>query len=142
MSDDLKFELDANLEDDSDQLADWELCQVRLVNDINFPWLMLVPKRPLVAEITDLSAEDWSLLTGEIMAASKLLQKLEEPHKLNIATLGNQVRQLHVHIIARFDDDDAWPKPIWSIPRGAKRVGEERDMIMTRYRQAFIQEAG
>ncbi len=141
MTEESLFEIDLALEDDSDLITNWGLCQVRLVNDMNFPWLMLVPRRPDLVEITQLSAEDWSLFTGEIMSASKILQTLEKPYKLNVATLGNQVRQLHLHIIARYQDDDAWPNPIWSIPRGGKRVGEERDMILTRYRQAFAPEA-
>ncbi|MEO1016750.1 MAG: hypothetical protein AAFY56_03545, partial [Pseudomonadota bacterium] len=63
--DESEFELDVALEDDSDQIVNWELCQLRLVNDRNFPWLLLVPRRANLVEITDLSAEDWSLLTTE-----------------------------------------------------------------------------
>ena len=89
------------------------LCEVRLMDDANHPWLVLVPRVADIVEIIDLDPGQRAQLTAEIDAASRALQALFEPHKLNVAALGNLVPQLHVHVIARYTDDIAWPKPVW-----------------------------
>jgi diadenosine tetraphosphate (Ap4A) HIT family hydrolase len=94
-------------------LGDWPLCHVFLVDDQRFPWLMLVPRRANIAEIIDLSPPDRQQLFDEMMRASEALQGVAQPDKLNIGALGNMVRQLHVHVVARFVSDPAWPGPIW-----------------------------
>jgi len=83
------------------------------MNDSQFPWLILVPMKNDIAEIIDLSEEEQVTLLRESAQASKALQALFSPLKLNVAALGNVVRQLHVHHVARFDTDCAWPKPVW-----------------------------
>ena len=97
MDDPHAFELDVRLEQDTVLIADWHLCQVRLMNDQRYPWVILVPKVPGVAEIHELADEQQHLLMGESIRLSKALDQLYSPHKLNIASLGNVVRQLHVH---------------------------------------------
>jgi diadenosine tetraphosphate (Ap4A) HIT family hydrolase len=107
------FILDGRLAGDSFALTELPLCHVRLMNNKHFPWILLVPRRADIAEWMDLSREDQHQLSDEIAICSHILQALVTPDKLNIATLGNQVRQLHVHLIARYTHDAAWPNPVW-----------------------------
>jgi diadenosine tetraphosphate (Ap4A) HIT family hydrolase len=107
------FVLDPRLEADSLPVAEWPLCQVRLIDDARFPWLILVPQRPDISEILDLDPDDRRQLTAEIDRAAIGLRRAVGCHKLNVAALGNVVAQLHVHVIARTRSDAAWPKPVW-----------------------------
>jgi diadenosine tetraphosphate (Ap4A) HIT family hydrolase len=107
------FVLDPRLEADSLPVAQWPLCQVRLIDDARFPWLILVPQRPDISEILDLDSDDRRQLTAEIDRAAAGLRRAVGCHKLNVAALGNVVAQLHVHVIARTRSDAAWPKPVW-----------------------------
>lgn len=107
------FVLDPRLEADSLPVVQWPLCQVRLIDDARFPWLILVPQRPDISEILDLDSDDRRQLTAEIDRAAAGLRRAVGCHKLNVAALGNVVAQLHVHVIARTRSDAAWPKPVW-----------------------------
>jgi diadenosine tetraphosphate (Ap4A) HIT family hydrolase len=107
------FVLDPRLEAESSALGELDLCKVLLMDDARFPWVVLVPKRAGLVEIIDLGAADLVRLIEEIATASGVLEAATSPHKLNVAALGNVVRQLHVHIIARFENDAAWPAPVW-----------------------------
>ena len=107
------FELDSRLHDDTYFVCDLALCRVLLMNDSQFPWLILVPRKNDLAEIVDLADEEQIALLRESAHVSRVMQTLFAPHKLNVGALGNVVRQLHVHHIARFEDDIAWPKPVW-----------------------------
>ena len=113
MNSDDAFELDARLAADTALVADLSLCRVGLMNDATFPWLILVPRRAGVTEIVDLAPADAALLMDEIRLASRVLRGLTGCDKLNVAALGNMVPQLHVHVIARFRADPAWPGPVW-----------------------------
>ena len=113
MDDRYVFQLDPQLEKDTVRIADWHLCQVRLMNDSRYPWVILIPKVPDIAEIHELAEEQQHLLLGESVRLSKALDQLFAPHKLNVAALGNMVRQLHVHHIVRYENDPAFPKPVW-----------------------------
>ena len=115
MDDPYAFQLDPQLEADTVLIADWHLCQVRLMNDSRYPWVILVPKVPGVEEIHQLADEQQQLLLGESVRLSKALEQLFAPHKLNVAALGNMVRQLHIHHIVRFNDDFAFPRPVWGV---------------------------
>ena len=115
MSDPYEFKLDPQLEQDTILISDWHLCQVRLMNDSRYPWVILIPKVDGVSEIHELAEEQQQLLLGESMRLSKALDQLFSPHKLNIAALGNMVRQLHVHHIVRFENDASFPKPVWGV---------------------------
>ncbi|SNY91849.1 Diadenosine tetraphosphate (Ap4A) hydrolase [Cohaesibacter sp. ES.047] len=108
-----QFTLDPQLEGDSLPLAELELCSVRLMNDANFVWLLMVPQRSSLVELIDLARGEQHLLMDEIRQVSQALQQATGCDKLNVAQLGNQVRQLHVHVIARNEGDGAWPGPIW-----------------------------
>jgi len=111
------FTLDPRLRADTIEVDRWDLSLVLLMNDANYPWLILVPQRPGLRDIHDLVPPDLLRLSAEIVRASNLLIGLfpegGKPDKMNVAALGNQVSQLHVHVIARFANDPAWPKPVW-----------------------------
>jgi diadenosine tetraphosphate (Ap4A) HIT family hydrolase len=107
------WSLDPKLAADTVPVGDLALSRVLLANDANYPWLILVPRRPALTEIIDLNENEQAQLLGEIAAAARALKDVTRCDKLNIAALGNMVAQLHVHVIARFARDAAWPKPVW-----------------------------
>jgi diadenosine tetraphosphate (Ap4A) HIT family hydrolase len=107
------FELHPQLAKDSIWLADWPLCQLRIINDKNYPWFLLVPRRVGARDIIDLTMNDQLQLWQESSKLSLLLRSEFQPDKLNVAALGNMVPQLHLHHIARFSHDPAWPAPVW-----------------------------
>jgi diadenosine tetraphosphate (Ap4A) HIT family hydrolase len=124
------FTLDKRLENDTVELDKWALSRVLLMNDSQYPWLILVPQVPDIREIVDLDADEQATLMSEICRASNVLKKMVNPHKLNVAALGNAVPQLHCHVIARFTADPAWPKPIWgvkpAVPYSADKIADFR----------------
>ena len=107
------FKLDPQLEADTFPVGITSLNRILLMNDSRFPWLILVPERPDIREPFELTDEDQRTLMQESMITGKSLKALFNAHKLNIAALGNQVSQLHIHHIARFRTDAAWPRPVW-----------------------------
>jgi len=107
------FTLHPRLAADTIAIGDLPLCSVLLTDDSRYPWLVLVPRRLGAREIVDLSAEDRAVLIEEIAAASRALRAVTGAEKLNVAAIGNVVAQLHVHIVARFAADAAWPEPVW-----------------------------
>ena len=107
------WQLDPVLANDTHPLAQLDLCEARLMDDANHPWLILVPRIAGAVEWIDLDAGQQAALSADISRASRALQAEFKPDKLNVAALGNQVPQLHVHVIARFRDDIAWPRPVW-----------------------------
>ena len=108
-----KFELAPELKRDCIELTDWPLCKVLLLNDSQYPWFVLVPRQANLKEIIDLSEDDQIVYLKESAKLSKLLMDVFSPDKLNVAALGSVVPQLHIHHIARFTTDAAWPAPIW-----------------------------
>lgn len=109
------FSLDPQLAADTVTLGRLALCRFLLMTDSRYPWLILVPERDGATEIVDLVGADRMLLMEEIAVASHALRRLVQPDKINVAALGNRVRQLHVHVIARFHSDPAWPNPVWGV---------------------------
>jgi diadenosine tetraphosphate (Ap4A) HIT family hydrolase len=107
------FILDSKLQADTFFIRDLALSRLLLMNDKNYPWLILVPRQKNLSEITELSLEDQQALLQEINLVARILKEKFSAYKLNIANLGNVVRQLHIHVIARFQDDVAFPKPVW-----------------------------
>jgi diadenosine tetraphosphate (Ap4A) HIT family hydrolase len=107
------WSLHPQLERDTLNVGDLPLSRVLIIRDANYPWLLLVPRRPQVEEILDLNEVEQAQLTVEISRVAKALKDITKCDKLNIAALGNVVPQLHVHIIARKKADPAWPKPVW-----------------------------
>jgi len=128
----MTFELHPQLAKDSFHLANLKLCQLRLINDQRFYWLLLVPQVAEAIEVTDLTQADYQQLWQEVYLLSQVIKPLKKADKLNIATLGNQVPQLHLHLIARFSQDAAWPNPVWGwgtaepyTPDGVKALADE-----------------
>lgn len=107
------FVLDPRLERDSVFVADGPLSQVRLMDDTRFPWLVLVPRVADVSEWLELDGSQQRLLLAEINQTGQLIREQPGVQKLNIGALGNIVRQLHIHLVGRHDQDDAWPGPVW-----------------------------
>jgi diadenosine tetraphosphate (Ap4A) HIT family hydrolase len=108
------WHLHPQLERDTFPIGDLPLSRVLVINDANYPWLLLVPRRAGV-ELIDFDAVEQSQLMTEIARTADALRAVTACHKLNIAALGNVVPQFHVHIIARFRTDAAWPKPVWGL---------------------------
>ncbi len=133
------FRLHPQLAADTLPVASLPLCDVLLMNDANYPWLILVPRVAGASELLDLDDGDRMQLWREIDIASRALRERFTPDKLNIAALGNMVSQLHVHVIARFRNDAAWPKPVWgaqpakTYPTAASsgRIDELRARLMS-----------
>lgn len=131
----MAFQLHERLRADTVPVSGLNLCEVRLMDNAAFPWVILVPRREGVSEIIDLDAGDRRLLMEEIAEVSEALKKATGCDKLNVAALGNQVPQLHVHIIARFRGDPAWPKPVWGTERRPFAPGA-RDALVAKIKAA------
>lgn len=115
----MAWSLDAQLDKDTAFVTDWPLCRVLLMNDANYPWLILVPRVEGLRDFHDVPAVQQPALLNEIGRASRALKKLFEAHKLNVAALGNVTPQLHIHVIARQRNDAAWPRPVWGVAPAA-----------------------
>jgi diadenosine tetraphosphate (Ap4A) HIT family hydrolase len=133
------WSLDPQLENDTTSVGDLALSQVLAINDADYPWLILVPRRAGVTEIADLGADDATQLTAEIAQVSRVLKDVTRCDKLNIAAIGNIVPQLHVHIVARRKDDPLWPKPVWGFgpPRPSETAAFARFVAKIRARLGF-----
>ena len=117
------WSLHPQLDRDTASLGDLPLSRVLVINDANYPWLLVVPRRSNITEVIDLDEVEQAQLMTEVTRVARALRAVTECHKLNIAALGNAVPQLHVHVIARFHNDAAWPKPVWGVasPRAYER---------------------
>lgn len=109
------FQLHDRLAADTIPVTDWPLCRVLLMNDASYPWLILVPRREGISEIHQLPATDRRQLMDEMAEAARRLEQMTGAAKMNVAALGNVVPQLHVHVVARYAHDPAWPRPIWGV---------------------------
>lgn len=107
------FVLDSRLQQDSLVLGEFALCQLLLSKDANYPWFILVPKRAEVSELFDLDVHEQQQLWQETTLLAEALKASYGADKMNVATLGNVVSQLHMHVIVRRRDDAAWPAPVW-----------------------------
>jgi diadenosine tetraphosphate (Ap4A) HIT family hydrolase len=131
------WSLHPQLAQDTVPVGDLALARVLLANDANYPWLILVPRRPSLVELIDLKENEQMQLLGEIAAAARVLKSVTESEKLNIAALGNMVAQLHVHVIARRHSDAAWPKPVWGAAPPAAYDSTIRDGLVGALRRAL-----
>lgn len=109
------FVLHEQLARDCITLGDFALCRVLLMNDSNYPWIILVPRRAGVRELHELRQAELGVYWRESMVLGRMLMSHFQGHKLNVAALGNQVPQLHVHHIVRYRHDCAWPRPVWGV---------------------------
>ena len=115
------FILDPRLDADTRLAASLALCDVRLMNDARYPWLVLVPRRAGLVEVADLHEDEQAVLWQEVNRAAAALRAVAPCDKLNLGALGNVVRQLHVHVVARVEGDTAWPGPVWGHGQAAAR---------------------
>ena len=107
------FQLHQILATDTIEITRWDVSRVLLMKDANYPWIILVPARSGLIGLHELDQTDLPVMMEEIVRTGEVLKKLYDPTRINVASLGNMVEQLHVHVIARFEDDLAWPKPVW-----------------------------
>ena len=138
MSINSEFDLDGRLEADSIFIADGQLSQFRLMNDSRYPWLVLVPKVVNANEWVDLPQQDQQILLSEINTAAKLLREQFDCEKINIGALGNIVRQLHVHVIARTSNDEAWPGPVWGQGKAKTYSAAALEILIGKLQNAFL----
>ena len=117
----MSFALDERLAADASIVGDMTLTRVLLVNDARWPWLILAPRRDGVVELTDLDAADRTQLIEEVASAAGFLKAHTGAHKINIGTLGNVVRQFHLHVVARTVGDPGWPGPVWGFGAAVPR---------------------
>jgi diadenosine tetraphosphate (Ap4A) HIT family hydrolase len=127
------FTLDPRLQQDTLPIGDFPLCRLLLMNDAQYPWFILVPRREEVSELFQLGAEEQRQLWQETGFLAETLKDAFGADKMNVATLGNVVSQLHMHVIIRRRDDAAWPAPVWgrhpAVPYSAEQVAAIRDRL-------------
>ncbi|WP_115935507.1 HIT family protein [Aestuariispira insulae] len=126
----MSFSLHPRLDADTFLLGDLPLCRALLMNDSRFPWLVLVPRRADIREIHQLPETDQFQLLREITQVSAAMETAFSAEKMNVAALGNMVPQLHIHIIARFEADEAWPGPIWGVGQTIPYADETDPAVM------------
>ena len=120
----------------SHHITDLQLCSIRLNDNSKFPWLILIPKRNKITDISDLNSKDQILLMKEIVYVSKIMKKLFKTSKLNVEKIGNIVPQLHIHVIARSKNDSSWPLSVWVV-KGKKYTKEALSIMTQKVRKAF-----
>lgn len=127
------FQLDPRLQADSQAIGDLPLSQVRLVNNADFPWVLLIPRQNNLREIHQLSPSDQRQFIAESSHLSKAMAAAFNADKMNVAALGNMVAQLHLHVIVRWAGDICWPGPIWgqhqAAPMSADQQAERQQII-------------
>jgi diadenosine tetraphosphate (Ap4A) HIT family hydrolase len=129
------WSLHPQLAKDTIAVGDLSLARTLLMNDANYPWLVLVPRQADAVEILDLDEEQQTLLMSEIALIARVLKDVTRCHKLNIAAIGNVVPQLHVHIVARLTGDAAWPRPVWGAVAARPYEPGERDRLIAAIRR-------
>ena len=125
----LEFELDPRLVTDTTTIGDFPLCRLLLMIDSRYPWFILVPRRAGVTEIYHLSADERQQLMQETSNLAEALADLFQARKMNVASLGNMVAQLHMHVIVRQENDPAWPGPVWGEGPAVPYTPEQLDQV-------------
>lgn len=131
------FTLDERLARDSELLMRMGLCELRLMGDSRWPWLLLVPQRPGITELFELTPLDQAMLTFEQITVAAALKTATGATKINVGALGNIVRQLHVHVIARSEGDANWPGPVWGHGTAIAYDDGDRQAFKTRLLEAL-----
>lgn len=133
----MTFSLDPKLESDSAYVCDLDLSQIRLGANSTFPWVLLIPKRNNIREIIELEELDQQQLMREIVQVSRAVQSIYQPDKINVGALGNIVPQLHVHVVARYVGDKAWPSAAWKGDFKVPYTTEALEEALDKLRQAL-----
>ena len=131
-----QFELHPNLASKC-LIARLPLCCVLLEDELHYPWILLVPQRAHVSRIMDLSTEDQQQLLIELDLAQNILWKHFQPTQINVAAIGNKTPQLHIHVIARFSSDPAWPCTVWDHPVRAPYAVQQKEKVVATLSEAF-----
>jgi diadenosine tetraphosphate (Ap4A) HIT family hydrolase len=131
------FELDRRLNADSVSLLWLGLCELRIMDDCRWPWLILVPQRPGMVEVHDMTPLDQTMLVFESNMVAQALKSVTNCTKINTGTLGNIVRQLHVHVVARNEGDPGWPGPVWGHGAREPYRPEDRHAFADRIKSAL-----
>lgn len=131
------FALDSRLQQDSLVLGDFPLCRLLLSKDANYPWFILVPRLPDISELFELDEQQQRQLWVETTSLAETLKSTFAADKMNVATLGNVVSQLHMHVIVRHRDDAAWPAPVWGKQPAAQYTNEQVEGIRQRLRSVL-----
>ncbi|MCQ3031307.1 HIT domain-containing protein [Pseudomonas syringae] len=134
------FALDSRLQEDTLLIGDFPLCRLLLSNDSNYPWFILVPRRPDITEVFQLDARDQLQLWQETTLLSEQLKVLFNADKLNVAALGNVVSQLHMHVIVRRRSDIAWPAPVWGKHPATPYTAQEFSLIKDQLRAVLVKD--
>ena len=132
----MSFEIDKKFLKSSHYITELRLCSIRLHDNSKFPWVILIPKRNNITDISDLNSKDQLLLMKEVVYVSKVMKKLFKTSKLNIEKIGNMVPQLHLHIIARSKKDSSWPLSVWVV-KGKIYTKTALSVMMQKVRKAF-----
>ncbi|GAB6262068.1 HIT domain-containing protein [Photobacterium sp. R1] len=138
----MSFTLHPRLSADTQVIGDLPLCRVLLSKEAIGPWLILVPRYESLREIHHMTAADQQQLMIESSATAQLLETYFSPDKINIGALGNLVPQLHIHHIARFTTDIAWPGPVWGNTDGSQRTENDEKILAERLKSLFSQLPG
>jgi diadenosine tetraphosphate (Ap4A) HIT family hydrolase len=134
----MSFKLHPQLANDTTVIGHFPLSVALLIKDSAVPWVILVPKRDSLLELHHLPMEEQQQFLLESQAVNQALESLFSPDKLNLGALGNMVPQLHIHHVARFKADVAWPGPVWGNTKGEKRNDEEQAKMQNTIAQALI----
>ena len=121
---------------DSHLITELKLCSIRLIDNVKFPWIILIPKRKNITDISELNSKDQMLLMKEIVHCSKLMKRIFKTKKLNVEKIGNVVPQLHIHIIARSTNDSTWPLSVWVV-KGKPYLKEPLKKIIDLLKKGF-----
>ncbi len=132
----MSFILHSNLHSKS-HVLDLELCSVLLEDNRYFPWIFLVPRKNNIKKIIDLNSFDQQQLFLELELAQKVMWNIFQPDQLNVAAIGNKTPQLHVHIIARYQNDPAWPNTVWEYPGKIDYSPLEKEKVIKSLRASF-----
>ena len=132
----MPFKIDNKFLKSSHHVTELKLCSIRLNDNSKFPWIILIPKRNKITDMSDLNSKDQILLMKEIVHVSKIMKKLFKTSKLNVEKIGNIVSQLHIHIIARTKKDSSWPLSVWVV-RGKNYTKTSLSIMMQKVRKAF-----
>ena len=130
--------LDPRLQADTRHVATLPLCELRLMDDTRYPWLVLVPRRAGMVEIADLAEAEQRQLWQEANQAAAALRAVAACDKLNLGALGNIVRQLHLHVVARTEGDAAWPGPVWGSGAAMPYAAEALTARLAALRQRLV----
>ena len=132
----MPFKIDKKFLKSSHHIFDLKLCSIRLHDNSKFPWVILIPKRKNITDLSDLNSKDQILIMKEIVHVSKIMKKLFKTTKINTEKIGNLVPQLHIHIIARSKKDSSWPLSVW-IVKGKKYSKLSLIKMLKRVREGF-----